>query len=251
MLEISPANLADIIELREEYVRQMNCQIVHDSIHRRSGWTREYALRLSGQAVGYGSIAVAGPWHDKPTAYEFYLRPEYQLNLLSWMRAFLERSQCTHIEVQSNDRLASLLLATFADSIQSEAILFQDLHTTHLNVERAVFREPTIDEEPELDSTERSWRAVVEFENRIVASGGVLFHYNPPYGDIYMEVNSEFRRRGFGAYIVQELKALCHRQGKLPVCRCNVTNLASQYTLQRAGFVPCGNIMLGKLIKAI
>src|ERR1022692_3123677 len=40
----------------------MNCQIVHDSIHRRPGWTREYALELDGATVGFGSVAIAGPW---------------------------------------------------------------------------------------------------------------------------------------------------------------------------------------------
>lgn len=32
----------------------MNCQIIHDSIHVRPGWTMEHALDLSRAAVGYG-----------------------------------------------------------------------------------------------------------------------------------------------------------------------------------------------------
>ena len=42
-----------------------------------------------------------------------------------------------------------------------------------------------------------------------------------------------------------------HRGGWLPVqipaARCNVDNTASQLTLQRAGFVPCGNMVTGTL----
>lgn len=249
MFDISLASLSDIQELRNEYIRQMNCQIIHDSIHRRPNWTTEYSLRLRGQNVGYGSVAVLGPWSNKPSAYEFYLRPEHDSQLLLAMRAFLDQSQCSHIEVQTNDRTGNIMLASFAKEIQTEAILFEDLHTTHHSFEGARLREPTFEEEPDLDADERSWRIVIEIEHQVVARGGVLFHYNPPYGDIYMEVEPDFRRRGIGSYLVQELKALCRRRGKTPACRCNVGNVASQRTLQRAGFVPCGNIMFGRLAR--
>jgi len=32
------------------------------------------------------------------------------------------------------------------------------------------------------------WRGVVEVEGEVAATGGILFHYNRPYGDIYLEV---------------------------------------------------------------
>src|SRR2546429_616855 len=53
-------------------------QIVHDSIHGRPGWTREYVLDLASAAVGYGSVAVDGPWRDNPTLYEFYVKREHR-----------------------------------------------------------------------------------------------------------------------------------------------------------------------------
>jgi RimJ/RimL family protein N-acetyltransferase len=33
----------------------------------------------------------------------------------------------------------------------------------------------------------------------------------------------------------------------VPAARCNVANLASRRTLQRAGFVPCGALIVGDL----
>jgi GNAT superfamily N-acetyltransferase len=80
----------------------------------------------------------------------------------------------------------------------------------------------------------------------VVAAGGdILFHYNRPYGDIYMKVAEPFRRRGVGTYLVQELKRVCYQGGSVPAARCNPTNIASRQTLQRAGFVPCGHIVKG------
>jgi GNAT superfamily N-acetyltransferase len=68
-----------------------------------------------------------------------------------------------------------------------------------------------------------------------------------PYGDIYMSVAEPLRRRGLGSYLVQELKRVCYENGDVPAARCNPTNVASRKMLQKAGFVPCGHILAGKL----
>ena len=86
---------------------------------------------------------------------------------------------------------------------------------------------------------------VVEINGTVVAKGGILFHYNRPFGDIYMEVMEPFRRQGFGGYLVQELKRVCYELGSIPSARCNPRNIASRKTLQKTGFVPCGHILIG------
>ena len=62
-----------------------------------------------------------------------------------------------------------------------------------------------------------------------------------------MAVAEPFRRRGLGSYLVQELKRVCYRDGNVPAARCNTTNVASRKTLQKAGFVPCGHILVGSV----
>jgi len=88
---------------------------------------------------------------------------------------------------------------------------------------------------------------VVEVAGSVVGTGGILFHYNRPYGDIYMDVTEPCRRKGIGAYLVQELKRIAYEGGHVPAARCNPENVASQRTLQKAGFVPCGHILTGSL----
>jgi len=73
----------------------------------------------------------------------------------------------------------------------------------------------------------------------VVATAGAYFHYNPPYGDVFMEVAEPYKRRGYGRYLVQEVKRICREMGRQPVTRCNVSNIASRQTLQKAGFLPC------------
>src|SRR5207245_1986683 len=74
-----PTTLGEIAHFRELYRREMNCQIMGDSFHTRPGWTKSWLLQIDNQTAGYGSIAIAGPWKDKPTAFEFFILPHHRL----------------------------------------------------------------------------------------------------------------------------------------------------------------------------
>jgi len=58
-------------------------------------------------------------------------------------------------------------------------------------------------------------------------------------------VKENFRQKGFGSLIVQELKKEAYRIGRVPAARCNIKNKISKATLLKAGFRVCGNILIG------
>lgn len=232
---------------RDMYREEMACQVIHDSIHARPGWTDEYLLRHDGAPVGYGSVAVAGPWSEAHAIYEFYVVPEARRRLFPLFEALMVASRATHIEVQSNDVLGLVMCLAFAGSVTTEAILFHDRFTTTLQPEGATFRTPRSGELGDISASQEPWHGVVEVEGEVAASGGILFHYNRPYSDIYMQVAERFRRRGLGSFLVQELKRTAYAGGHIPAARCNPGNVASQRTLQQAGFVPCGHIIKGQV----
>ena len=62
-----------------------------------------------------------------------------------------------------------------------------------------------------------------------------------------MEMAEPLRRRGYGSYLIQELKRVAYEMGKVPAARCNVTNAASRATLQKAGMLPCARVLTGVL----
>ncbi|HKQ88547.1 MAG TPA: GNAT family N-acetyltransferase [Candidatus Acidoferrales bacterium] len=70
---VRAAELREIEPLREQYRSEMNCQIIHDSIHERPG-----RLYDDGTLIGYGSAALAGPWRDNYALYEFFVAPEHR-----------------------------------------------------------------------------------------------------------------------------------------------------------------------------
>jgi GNAT superfamily N-acetyltransferase len=241
--------LEEIAPWRDMYRHEMNCQIIHDDIHARKGWSEEYALRVGEAVVGYGSVAVAGPWKEKPTIYEFFVAQNFRNCAFELFEIFWRESGAKFMEVQSNSTLLFVMLHTFATNVVTESILFRDEMKTELVVAGAKFRKvekadvAAIEEHKLDDSAE--WG--IEVEGKLVAAGDILYHYNRPYGDIYMKVAEPFRQRGFGSLLVQELKRVCYEGGSIPGARCNPTNVASRKTLQRAGFVPFGHILDGVL----
>jgi GNAT superfamily N-acetyltransferase len=246
-IQVKLASHRDVLSLRTRFRQEMNCQIVHDSIHDRKGWSLSYLLESNGAVAGFGSLAIGGPWKDKPTIFEFYLLPRFRTSAFELFEAFLASSNARFFEVQSNDVLLTAMFHTYGRELASESVVFHDHQTTAQTANDATLRRVTPEEEIQAAIEERAgggeW--VLELGGVTAAKGGILFHYNRPYGDIYMEVVEAFRGRGLGAYLVQELKRECYALGAVPCARCNPTNAASRRTLQRAGFVPFAHILNG------
>jgi GNAT superfamily N-acetyltransferase len=250
-LSAKRVSVEDITPWRDLYREEMNCQIIHDSIDSRPGWTQPYMLQAGDTPVGYASIAHAGPWKDTPTIFQFYVLPQFRSLVFELFTVLLPTSGAVRIETQSNETLLTVMLHTFARDIQSESIIFRDGLTTAHQAIGAHFRQRVADDEARISSEKWSMGGdwVLESDGTIVGLGGIAYHYNRPYGDIFMEIADRFRQRGLGVYLVQELKRACYGQGSMPAARCNPNNIASRKTLQKAGFIPCGHILYGSIPK--
>jgi len=248
-LSSSPATLEEIGPFRLRLQDETGGQIVHDSLHRRPGWTQSWLLQLNATAVGYGSIALAGPWQNRPTVFEFYVAPEHRLHAFALFEHFLSASGAKFLEVQTNHALLTIMLPTYARAIVSEKIIFEDQQPTQLPSHGAVLRRVTPEDELHRCIERRQGCAdwALDLAGTTVATGGLCFHYNAPYCDLFYEVAAPHRRRGLGAYLVQELKRTAYALGAIPAARCSPDNVASRRTLQKAGLVPRGHILLGTL----
>jgi GNAT superfamily N-acetyltransferase len=246
-IDVSLVPSEETLALRDLHRKEMNCQIVLDSWHGR-GWTDSYLLRLEGRVVGYGLVGGVRA-EQKEIVTEFYVLPALRGYALPLFRRFVAACHAKSVEVQTNDILLTLMLYDCAVNIETNVILFHDALSTRLTVPGATFRQiAEADQEhivrQKLDP-DATW--MIEANGLVAATGGILFHYNVPYGDIYMAVAEPFRRRGYGSYLIQELKRVCYEQGRIPAARCNASNVASRATLQKAGFLPCARVLDGVL----
>ena len=81
-----------ISSLREEYREEMLCQILHDSMLERPGWSLEYVLEMDGSAVGYRSVASGGPWKTAHSLYEFHVHRSSRQHIFDLFAAL--RAKC-------------------------------------------------------------------------------------------------------------------------------------------------------------
>lgn len=228
-LSVTLARVGEILPWRDLFREEMQCQIVHDSLHAREDWTQSYLLKVGSTIVGHGAVAVAGPWRGTKTVFEFYVAPEHRPRAFDLFEVFVATAGVTAFEVQTNDVLLTVMLHVWCPAAMSEKIVFNDKLTTTLPAHGAAFRRATPDDAarifPHKDEPVGDW--VLEVDGTIAATGGILFHYNRPYGDIYMEVAPSFRRRGLGSYLVQELKRVCYE----------------------GSIVPCAHILVGPMVR--
>jgi GNAT superfamily N-acetyltransferase len=246
-IAVVPVPLEEVLPLRELYRQEMNCQIVHDSLPGR-GFGDTFLLRLDGRLVGYGFV-MGYRGEPKDMIREFFVLPAYRGSAFPLFRRLIETSRARRVQAQTNDVLLTLMLYDFAGDITSETVVFNDALTTNLILPGATFRRVSEADTGRIfeHKVEPVGEWLIEDDGSIVATGGIALHYNPPYGDLYMEVDESRRRRGYGSYLIQELKRACYEMGRIPAARCNVANAASRATLQKAGLLPCARILSGVL----
>jgi GNAT superfamily N-acetyltransferase len=247
-LTATPTDPSMILPMREDHRREMGCQIVHDSWHAR-GFVTPYLLAEHGNVVGYAAVGGA-PGEPRDAVKELYLVPSHRGLALPLLDAVIAAAGATRIEAQTNDPILGLLIWDRAMAITSDTILFADRTGTHLASAAARLRAVTVDDQPRVFAHTRepvgAWG--LELDGILVATGGLLLHYNRPYADIHMEVHAPFRHRGLGSYLVQELKRIAYASGHVPAARCHHENVASRRTLQRGGMFPCARIVHGRIV---
>lgn len=232
-IKIEATDHATIADLREGFRAEADCQIVHDSILPRR-LADAYLLYLDDEVAAYGGVWTK---YFPGRVVEFHTLEEFGDARGELFGRFLLTTGATEIEAQTNMPGMFRLLREFGGEPVEEKILFEAGRATTVDCPGARFRRRG----PDDGGPEGEW--VVELGGGVAAAGGVLTHYNPPYGDIYMEVEPSERRRGLGSFIVQELGKVCRESGLIPAARCNPGNIASRRTLERGGMVECGRLL--------
>ncbi|NBB19273.1 GNAT family N-acetyltransferase [Runella sp. CRIBMP] len=238
-LKVQKTTLATIKPFRSLFLQENNFQIRYNACHER-GWTDSYRFTLGQHTVGYGSLK-GQEIPDRDTIFEFYLIPAYRKYAAAFLEELIKISKAVYLEYQSNDALLSSMAYEFARDINAQAILFEDHFVTDIQPPEVQFRLRR-DDDPHVEC---SGTYVLEFEQKVVATGGIMLHYNVPFADVFMEVSENQREKGLGSYLIQELKRECYQQGRVPAARCALTNKASKAALLKAGFKVAGFMLLG------
>ncbi len=241
-IKVVPAGLKDIEALRILFLHENHFQFVHNKCH-LYGWADCYACLADGILVGYGAVWGQSRREDRDAIFEFYIIQPYRKLTDAFFTQLHAVSDAVYVECQSNQILLSSMLYQYAKDINAEAILFEDHFSTDFSIPGTIFQKKAADEQHRADDH----AYVLHYNNEVAATGGLMLNYNMPYADIYYEVKENYRQKGLGTLMVQQLKKAAYEMGRVPAARCNIKNIISKYTLLKAGFTVCGCILKGRI----
>ncbi len=243
-LKINRTGLDAIQSLRTLFLQENNFQVRYDACHIR-GWADEYLINDGDLQIGYGSVKGQDDLKFRDAIFEFYVVPAYRHKSSQVFGELIKTSGVKFIECQTNDLILSPMLYEFSKTIFSDVILFKAGPLTHHSFDGVIFRKK-LDTDRLFDHlSEPEGDYVIEQNGEIVGSGGFLLHYNKPFADLYMEVQAQHRQKGYGSFLIQEVKKACYLAGRVPAARCNSTNHASKATLLKGGMEIAGYMLTG------
>jgi GNAT superfamily N-acetyltransferase len=240
------AGAAEMASWRARHAAAMDAQVVRWCWPER-GLGEVYLLRVGAQGVGYGVVGGA-PGEARDEVSEWYTEGVNAEDEAALLRALIAASGARRMCVQSNDWGALRVMTTHAATIETGSILFRDGggETPGLSA-RLAFRRLEAGALVFTHTSEPVGAWCVEERGEVVATGGVLTHYNPPFGDIHMEVAPGARGRGIGSFLVGRLRAFCREAGLRASARCRAENAASRACLARGGMEVCGVMLHARL----
>ena len=242
MPEVAKTKLENILYLRDLFLQENNFQIRYNARHER-GWTDSYLITYNGQNIGYGSVAGFENHTDRNDVFEFYIIPTFRRLAPVAFIELLQASKSIYMECQTNDVLLTQLVYEYGQNIKTGTVLLGEHTTTALSANNAIFRKRTDADTLFEHKAEPEGAYVLELNNRVIATGDFLLHYNIPFADLYMEVEESYCKQGYGSYLIQELKKECYLHGRVPAARTGTNNTASRATLIKAGLKVVGYML--------
>lgn len=233
-LNVTKCSLQEILPLRNLFLQKNNFQIRFNARHER-GMSDSYLIKQNETKIGYGSISGKEELNERDAIFEFYIIPSFANLAHDAFAELIRASEAPYIMCQSNDFLLQSLLFHFGKNINADTILLADNSESFLQADHTIFRKR--------DGKDSDYE--LEFNGEIVATGGFLLHYNMPFADIHMEVREDCRRKGFGSFLIQEIKKQCYLSGRVPAARTDLNNIASRAALIKAGFKVAGFMLSG------
>ena len=241
---ITKSDLQEITPFRILFLHENNFQFVHNKCH-EYGWADVYLFTIIDMKAGYGCVWGLNKRTDRDTVFEFYLLPTFRKYADIFFTKLCLIAEVTYIQSQTNDLLLTALVYQYSRNIFAESILFKDSFQTNFICNDVVFEKVVEKKNEHPDAREY----LLTLHGEEIANGGLMLNYNKPYADLYYEVKEPHRNKGYGAYMIQELKKQAYLMNCVPAARCNVDNIISKTILLKSGFTICGCIIEGEIVK--
>jgi GNAT superfamily N-acetyltransferase len=210
-----------------------------------------WAFTADNQVIGY---ACANEEHG---LMQFYLSPKWQHNRVGTLKNFLQREGITKGIVGTNNPVFLSAALELLQSVEVDTYLFTDQHQT-VGEEKAgdflAAKEEDLDRlidfyrlsigapEPWLrgylgSHIERGEIFFLKQQDIIIGACEVRkSDSNNSIADLGMVISPNFRRQGYGTFLLGKAKGVAHEWARASICSCEKANLGSTRSIRKNGF---------------
>ena len=204
-----------------------------------------FTIHLDSERIGYFCT-------DKNNcAWQFYITDDHLKSSSDIFSHLISSELVKKAAPMTVDPLFMSVCLDFQKNVTSHSLMFFDfdkIEPTLDGFDNLEFRPGTVDD---LDDVKRNidgfgnWEYYAKrnevfllYDANILLGVGLYedLRLYPPYKNLGMNVNENYRQKGIGAYIIALLKQKCYMENKIPFAGCGQTNTASRKTLEKAGF---------------
>lgn len=217
--------------------------------------SEKYIIQLDGEDIGYFMKL------NDNYLIEFYLKDKYLPKCSEIFHEIVKKQYLTGAYCKSFDSVLLKVCCHLHKSMKIVGVLYRNIIDKEIVPLNAIdevriatmsdfkaiagLKEGVFDTEEEIEITIKK-RAIFIFKNKGDLIGYGIFQPavdGQKSYDIGMAVAPNFRRKGYGTFILNYLKNHCIKNGWQPTCGCAVDNIASQKTIEKTGFVSRHNML--------
>ena len=220
------------------------------------------------ELIGYACIGTYGIYKDM--ILEFYIICKYRIDSAEIIKQVINTYKCKKWLVNTQDFFAFPLILdlqlkydidaykfAFADSTGIEFNIRQEITIEVTTLEEINEVYPLVMQDRFYTGGDISSLYPTIFDNemysmrkngRLIGVGFIsVSKRTPRYADIAMIIDREYRQNGYGVFLVRTLVAKCRLLNLIPTAVCDVSNIASRMSLEKAGFHLDGCLLLVKV----
>ena len=245
-------NVDELTDLKNEWLNSLTSPQDGMWAFFRNNATNNWGIECDNEMIGYASIGEGNQ------LLQFYVSPKHLSGGVVVFKAFIEKVNIKTGIIGTNNLSYLSIALNFVEELDVNTYLFRDNYEVSI-VEKEGILQICQDEDLERIvnfchysiGAPKEW--LVGYIGGLIKKREIFFLEDgdkiigtcevrksvitPKFADIGMVVSPDYRRQGYGTYLLHKAKKIAIEWGKTPICSCEKDNVGSVKSIHNCGFV--------------
>jgi len=211
-----------------------------------------WEIKYLDQMIGYISV------NENNQLLQFYISPKHLSKGKAIFKTFIENEKIKGGIVGTNNPIYLSIAMNFVNEVEVNTYLFRERHETEIPEKSGTLRECQMEDvnrvvnfcnyatgAPKEWLTEYIGELIKEGEVYVLEKGTEIIgtceirksKSAADFADIGMIVSPDYRRKGYGTYLLHEAANIAIKWKRQPICSCEKQNVGSLKAIHNCGFV--------------